>query len=163
MSIFETILLLVAAAVLLLSLAASNYRGAGWVVAISIDLVVSTAYWRADLPYADAFTAVCDFSVCAAIYCFGRYRWELQTFLLYQLSMLVSIVDFGAAIWAPGWIDHDSYSSVLEAINYIAFILVGGVSSFALAARFDVSLYRPWLWLRPSVFPLFSENYRHEE
>lgn len=160
MSVYETTLLLVATAVLVLSILAGNHRGAAWVVAIVADLMLSTAYWRADLPYGDVVTALCDFTVCVMVYCLGRYRWELHLFLLYQFSMLVSVIDLGAMIWAPAWIDHDTYSSVLEVVNYIAFFMIGGVSSFAFSDRLDVAVFRPWRWLRPAVFPLFSEERR---
>lgn len=144
MSIYETMLLMTATAVILLSLFAGNIRGSTWVALIAIDLVVTTAWWRAGLPYGDAFTAVFDFSICAAIYFFGRHRWELYVFLIFQCSMLVSIIDLAAMIWAPGWIDHDVYSSVLEILNYLAFITTGTVSGFIFANRSDVSALRAW-------------------
>lgn len=157
MSIYESILLFAAGGVMLLSLFASNPRGALWCAAIVIDLVVSTAYWRSGQPYADVFTGLCDFSVCIFIYFLGRWRWELGLFLLFQLSLLTSICDFAASLWAPGWIDHDTYSSVLESINYLSFLLVGGVSGLALAGAAGFAR-QPWRWLRPSVLPLFGQN-----
>ena len=157
MSIYEAALLIVGGAVLLLSLGARNWRGAVWVAAIMADLIISTAYWRANLPYGDVFTGACDFSVCLSIFTFGRWRWELGLFLLYQFSLLISIIDLGAAIWSPGWIDHDTYSSLLEAVNYIGFLGVGGISGLALGSGSRLTR-SPWRWLRPAFLPLFVKD-----
>lgn len=157
MSIYESLLLFAAGAVMLLSLFAGNPRGALWCAAIVIDLVVSTAYWRSGQPYADVFTVACDFSVCVFIYFLGRWHWELGLFVICQAALLTSICDFAASLWAPGWIDHDTYSSVLELLNYLSFLLVGGVSGLALVGAGGPSRV-PWRWLRPSVLPLFGKN-----
>lgn len=157
MSIYESILLITGTAAMLLSLLAGHKRGALWIAAIMIDLVVSTAYWRADLPYGDVFTAVCDFSVCVLIFLFGRWRWELRLYLLMQFSVLISICDFAASLWSPGWIDHDTYSSMLEAVNYLAFIGVGGIGAFALAAG-SLPAGKPWTRFRPSYLPLLAQG-----
>lgn len=160
MSIYEAALLLLGTAVMLLSLSAANYRGMIWVAVILVDLMLSTAYWVDDLPYADAFTAGCDFTVCVLVYVFGRHWFELWIMLLFQFSMLVSIVDLAAMIWAPGWIDHDTYSSMLEAVNYVALLMIGGVSGYAFSDRWDIPAFRVWHWLRPAGFPLFPQSAR---
>lgn len=160
MSDYELYMLMVGTACFVLSLVAGNQRGMVWIAAICCDLIVSTWYWRAGLPFADAVTGTLDFSVCAAIYCFGRHQWELHIWLLFQLSMLASIADAGSVLFAGAGIDHDAYSAVLELINYLAFILIGGVSSYALAGRRNIGLYRPWRWLRPAGFPLLAEKRR---
>lgn len=161
MSFWETMQLMVGAAALFVALLCRDNRSMLWVLAISLDLVVSTAWWRAELPYPDAFTAVCDFSVCIALYLIGRYRWELWLFLIYQFSMLVSIVDFAMSIGRAGLVDHDIYSSVLEACNYGAFLLIGGTAGLAADGRFNLSTRLPWRWLRPSALPLFPQGQRN--
>lgn len=144
MSGYEFAQLLVAAATLLLALFAGQVRGALWVLAIVLDLAMSTAWWVHDLPYGDVFTAGCDFAICILIYLFAGFRWELWLFRLYTASVLISLIDLAASIWAPVWIDHDTYSIGLEIINYSAFILIGGVSAFAFNSRFNVRAFDHW-------------------
>ena len=134
----------VATAVVLLSLFAGQTRPAFWVLAIVIDLALSTTWWTHGLPYGDVFTAGCDFTLCVLIYIFAANLYERWVFILYQCSMLVSIIDLGASIWAPGWLDHDTYSSALEVINYLAFVILGGVSGFAFNNRFDSRAFSAW-------------------
>lgn len=156
-SVYELAQLFAAAGVLILALLANNYRGAGWIVALTIDLMVSTASWKAGYPYAAAVTGSADFLLCIAIYCFAMHRWEMWVFLLYQFSMLVSIVYLGTQIWGGGLvIDHDAYSSVLEAVNYSALLIIAITSGMSLASTHrDSAAFRPWRWLRPAGFPLF--------
>lgn len=157
MSIFEIALISVGTAVLLLSLFAKNTRGAFWVAAILVDLVLSTAYWRSGLPYADVTTALCDSAICVLVYLFGMHRWELWVFLLFLSSFVVSMVDLGVSIRTPGGMDHDTYSSMLEAINYVSFLLVGGISGLALAGGSDFPS-APWRVFRPAFLPLLSQR-----
>lgn len=144
MSIFEVAQLMFATAVLLLSLFAGQVRGAAWVLAIVLDLAASTSWWTHGLPQADLFTAGCDFAVCILIYLFAAHRWELWLFRLYMVSVLVSIIDLAANIWAPGWLDHDTYSIALEVINYAAFMTIGGTAGYAFNDRFDVRAFAEW-------------------
>lgn len=135
MSIYETLLLLTATAVLLLSLTASSYRGAWWIVVIMSDAVISDVYVGTGFPVPDAFMATCDLSVCAVLYYLAAHRWEVWLLLVMQTSMLVSLLHLGASIAAPDWIDQEDYLLVLEIINYAAIILIGGVSGFVIARR----------------------------
>lgn len=143
MSIYEATLLFVGMIAGFLCLVGRNRRAAVWVSAIMVDLVLSTAWWRAGLPFGDVFTGACDFSVCIAIFIFGRWRWELRLYILFQFSVLISLCDFAASIWSPEWIEHDVYSSFLELVNYLAFISLGGIGAFALASG-SVPPYRVW-------------------
>lgn len=149
MSIYEALMLLAASAVFALALASMNWRGALWIAAIVVDLYASTLWWTNDLPFGDVATAACDFTLCVLIYFLARYIWELWLFLLFQLSVLVSIVDLASGIAAPGWLGHDTYSTALELINYLAFIVVGSVSGFAIANRFNALAFRPWRRVLP--------------
>lgn len=144
MSVFETIFLMAATAVLLLSLSGAHVRGTIWVLAIAFDAVISDAYSNAGLPFPEAFMAGCDFFVCVALYYIAAHRWELWLFLIMQFSMLVSIVYLANEVWAPGWIGEDTYLTVLEFVNYAAILLVGGVSGFVIADRQDGIAFRPW-------------------
>lgn len=147
MSIFEVAQLLVAVAVLLIALFSGQIRAGFWIVAIVLDLAVSTNWWTHGLPNGDVFTAGCDFALCIMIYVFAADQWERWLFRLYTLSFLISTIDLGASIWAPEWIDHDTYSIALEAVNYAAFLLIGGVSGFAFNDHFDHSAFDPWIRL----------------
>lgn len=144
MSVYELLVLTVAIGVFLLSIIGGNIRGAAWITAICFDVVLSDAYSTSGLPYPEAAMAVLDFSVCIAIWFFAAKRWELWLFVLLQFSMLVSIVDLGAGIISPGWIDRELYLLVLELINYAVLLLIGGVSGFAIAGRIGGGAFAPW-------------------
>lgn len=144
MSAFEILVMLVAAAVFMLSLAANNVRGMVWVVIIATDIALSDVYLSAGFPYPEAVMTLLDFAVCVAIWFAGSYIWERRLYILMQFSMLVSIVDLGGAIVSPGWIDRELYLLILELINYAVLILIGGVSGFAISGRIAGHTFRPW-------------------
>lgn len=159
MSVYEIMQIAAAGVVILLSLWASNGRGAVWICAILLDMMLSTWAWTSGHPYAAVITAACDFTLCIAIYQFGRNRWEQWLFLLYQFSMLTSIFAHAASIFAPGWMDHDTYSSILEAVNYSAFLLIGTISGIHIASdREDILALRPWRRIRALVLPSLRED-----
>lgn len=158
MSVYETMQLALALIVVGLSLWARNNRGAAWIVAICVNLAISTAAWVNGVPYSAAIVAALDFSLCVLIYQFGRNRWERWMFLLYQFSMLVSILYLGALTWAPGYVDHDLYSTLLEAVNYSAFLLIATISGIRIASHDrDRAAFRPWRRLRLLVLPAFRD------
>jgi hypothetical protein len=158
-SIYETLQLAVAAFVLALSIAAGNRRGALWVVAIVVNLMLSTAAWVVHVPYAAAVVAVLDFSLCVLIYQFGRNRWEQWMFLLYQFSMLVSILYLATMVWAPGYVDHDLYSTILEGVNYFSFLLIGTISGIQITSHDrDRFAFRTWPRIRALVLPALRDE-----
>jgi hypothetical protein len=135
-----------------------NPRGIAWIAAITADLLASTAYWRADLPYAEVFTGLCDAAICFGIYFIGRYRWEMWLWRLYQGSVLISILYLGAHVFRVPSIDQDVYSSMLEAVNWIALISIGGASVLQKAGPPSVVAFSPWRRFRGAVYFIYRED-----
>ena len=158
MSIFELSLIIGAAVTALVS--RGNPRGVAWVAAITADLILSTAYWRADLPYAEVVTGCCDALICFGIYFIGAYRWELWLWRLYQVSVLISFLYLATHVFGLSSVSQDIYSSMLEAVNWIAFLSIGGISMLNRTGPSNAPAFRPWRRLRASWLTLYEETGR---
>ncbi|TXH09165.1 MAG: hypothetical protein E6R03_17145 [Hyphomicrobiaceae bacterium] len=160
MSDYEIAQLIAAGAALIPCWMSRNLRGAGWVLAISLNLVLSTAVWTNGLPYPAAIVAIIDCLLFVAIFQLGRNVWEKWLFILYQGSMLVSIIRLAMDIWAPGEANHALYSSLLEICNYAAFLVIGSISGIkATSNDFRARLaFTPWRRLAFLVFPAFRDD-----
>lgn len=159
MSVFELALIIGAAITAIIS--RRNPRGVAWVAAITADLIASTAYWRADLPYAEVFTAMCDASICFGIYFIGRYRWEMWVWRLYQVSLLISFLYLGVHVFGLSSVSQDDYSSLLEIVNWIAFLSIGGISirqSWWTNAAPFLSPWSRWRRVHFTWFSLYDET-----
>jgi hypothetical protein len=99
-----------------------------WIAAGAASFVASTAYARHGLPLPSLFTALCDAAVCLAIYTFARQRWELGTYRLFQLSVLVSIVFLGMVLFKPSAASSFWYVTALEGINWAVLLLITGTA-----------------------------------
>lgn len=159
MSPFEFWLIVGGLCVMLVSF--RNPRGAAWIMLILADLIGTTAYWKAGLPYGEVITGGADALVCLGIYFAGKFRWEMIVYLLFQASFMVSLIYLGLHTFGIIAIDQDAYSSVLEAINWLAFLAIGGNSALQLFGRNNVDLpyfSRPWRRrFSALVFPAYRE------
>ena len=155
MSIYELSLIVCAAIVAMIS--RRNPRGVAWVAAITADLIATTAYWRSGLPYAEVFSGLNDAAICFGTYFIGRYRWEMWLWRLYQTSVLINIVYLACHFFGVGSVTQDVYSTLLEVVNWTAFLSIGGISAQWIGAV-DAVAYRPWRRVRGPVFSLYREN-----
>lgn len=109
-----------------------------WIGALAASFVVSVTYlylvpqgygpdgsWRAP---ASLIAGLCDASVAAMIYWFGKRRWE--TVGLYSLVLLSVAVNLlyatGELFYFPPIPPREVYAIILEIINYAALLLIGG-------------------------------------
>lgn len=111
-----------------------NLRGLAWIGALALDYAISVAYWRTGLPWGEVVTAACDASVCFVIYHYYRQRWELVVYGAFLASLAVDIFFLAGnlAVNTP-WgrmisISQDTYGSLLELLNLLALLSIGGVS-----------------------------------
>ena len=128
-----------------------NWRAIGWLVALQVSIAVSVAYWNAGWPYGELVAGTTDAAVCLLIYFFGRYQWEMWIWRLSQLSVAVNCFYLAGNIGIFYNIPHDVYSSILEAINWVAILSIGGT---AILSRLDIdvgSAHRPWQRLRGAL------------
>lgn len=101
-----------------------------WILAGAVSFVFSTAWQRYDLPFHPAFTLACDACVCLAIYFFGREKWEIALYRIFQASVLTSLVFLVGPIEIAGHtfnMGHYGYVVFLEAWNWAALLVIGGM------------------------------------
>lgn len=109
-----------------------------WIGLAAIDYAVSVTYWRLDLPYAEGFAGVCDALVCLSVYFLAKERWELVIYRLFQVSVAVNFLFLAGNLGIFYKIDIDSYSILLEALNWLTLLLVGGMGlADRVGARLD--------------------------
>lgn len=127
----------------------SNPRGVVWVGAAALDFIVSTAYWRSGFGYPEAVAGVCDVAVCLAVYSIGRQQWEMWVWRLFQTSLAINVLYLAGNLGIFRSIPHDAYASMLEAINWLLLLLIGGMSALQRIGAYDYAgAHRPWDRLR---------------
>lgn len=105
-------------------------RAVLWIGVGAACFAITTAWARYGLPYPPAFTAACDAAVCLLIYFFGKRRWEMRLWNLFQCSVMVSIL-YLAGIIGPKW----AYVAALELVNWLALLLIAGTAITARAGE----------------------------
>lgn len=158
MSLYEIAFLLVASGILMLSAFARNVRGVIWVTAIMADVVLSDVYVQYGYPISDGFMACADLLVCGALYYVAAHRWELWLWMTMLASAAISIFHLGVSIDSPGLFGMEDYLTALEACNYVAILIIGGVSGFVFADRQGGVAFRPWRRIAAFVHPLYRES-----
>lgn len=129
MSWVDKIYLAVAAGALLSS--ARNPRGALWVLFLTASFFVSGAFWRAT-GAGELFTFLCDTGVALAMYAFGRYRWEAYLLIIQTCMVITSLL-----YTAFPELGLETYQIALEALNAVAFFLIGITGWRVFAGRTD--------------------------
>jgi len=110
-----------------------------WIGCLAASFIVSVAYlynapqgytggslW-AWWPPSSVIAGLCDVAVCLALRAWGVRLWESLLFTLMLFSVAVNIA-YSASIllnWPP-IPPQEAYAIILEAINYIALIIIGG-------------------------------------
>lgn len=156
MSVWNVILLSGVAAAALV--AWGSWRYLAWLAAIVASYGMSVAYWDAHGPYAEVVTALGDGLIVAAIAGRARYLWELAIGLLYLVSMAVSMAYLANNIVGAHTLDHVLYSSLLEAINLVAALTLGGLAAFDKAGMVNGVAFRPWLHIFGIVRPAYARR-----
>lgn len=90
----------------------------GAVVAIACDV-----FYAYNLPYPAAFTLACDALMCLTIHWFAREKWETGLFLIFQLSVLISLLKLASVIDG-----EDTYRLALELVNWAALFMIAGTA-----------------------------------
>lgn len=112
-----------------LALSIGNLRAWGWLAAIATSYAISAIWWRVGLPGPAFIGGALDALICLGIYFWGRLRWEMVVWRLFQLSVLVNLItlagDYGYILALP----HGVHSTILEAINWLALAWIGGTGA----------------------------------
>jgi len=111
-------------------------RGLAWVLVAAGAYLVTSTYWRAGGPEPALFSGVVDGAACLAIYLWGRYRWELLIWRMFQFMILVNIARLagihGFIPAAPAYL----YSTAFEITNVLIALVSGGIAT-VIGARTD--------------------------
>lgn len=145
---------------LVLASAASyrNPRGILWLGLAAIDFIASTAYWRSGLPYAEGIAGACDAAVCLAVYFAGRERWEMGVWRLMQVSVAINFLYLAGNIGVFGAIPHEVYSIMLEAVNWLLILFIGGMGIMQRIGVSNAGAHRPWSRVRRFGMALRAER-----
>lgn len=126
-----------------------NPRGIAWIIAGAISYTVSVIYWRSGLPLPEGVAGTLDALVCVAIYARAREQWELSViWRLFQTSVAVNFLFLAGNIGVFPRISIDLYSAILEALNVLVLLSIGGWS-FAQMAGWSNGLDRSRLSRNP--------------
>jgi hypothetical protein len=142
MSVFQIIMLCAVLAIAWVS--RRNWRGLVWLAALVLNYLVTSTYWRMGGQNAEMVAGLADAAVCIAIYLAGSRQWEMWVWVCFLASLLVNFLYLANNLLAPGAIPHDIYSSVLEALNITALIVIGGVSASLEGGYSNGWASRPW-------------------
>lgn len=156
MSVFNLIILSAATAAALV--AWGHWRYVAWLSALVGSYALSVIYWDFKGPYAEVVAALCDGAIVSLVIWRARYIWELWFGLIFLTSMFVNMVYLSSNLIGGNVIDHVVYSSALEALNFIAISLVGGVAAFDKAGIINGLAFRPWVHFFGIVRPVYSRS-----
>lgn len=102
-------------------------RALAWIAAGATNFVLTASYEAAELPYHPAFTGFMDASMCVGIYFFGKHKWEMMLWRVFQGSVLISILRLLGVIHS-----HYDYIVALEVCNWLALFVIGGTKALQL-------------------------------
>lgn len=133
-------------------------RAVLWVVAAAVSFTISTIYWRLNGPYAEAVGGFCDAGVVLAIYFIAKQKWEMAMWRLFQTSVAINFVYLGGNLGIFPHIDHELFSAFLEAINWLALLMVGGMGLMQRFGIDDVYAHRSRRGLRGALHSLRAQR-----
>lgn len=120
-----------------------------WIALGAVNALACNIFYAYNLPYPAAFTLALDAVMCLTIHWFARERWELGLFVIFQFSVLVSILHLASVIDGD-----DTYRLTLELVNWAALLMIagtailGGAGGHVLYDRWDRYIRRAYFYLR---------------
>ncbi len=141
MTVIDTIYLLIAGAVALLSI--RNPRGVIWVAAFTAAYFASGIYWRMRGGSPELVAGLYDALIVTLIVIFWRQLWELWVGVAALLCLAVNILYLINNLSGAGLVNHEVYSITLELLNLIALLTIGGVSAFVQKGSTDGRAFYP--------------------
>lgn len=150
LSIYQVIMLALIAAALIVSW--HFPRAFIWLLLIGASYLISSTWWRSDLPLPELVAGLCDAAICIGVLLMVRQQWELWVWAIFLASLGVNIVYLVNNL-TEGLLSHGIYSAILEVLNVIAIFLIGLTSAFEAAGKTDGIAFRPWRALLGFVLP----------
>ncbi|MUO85561.1 hypothetical protein [Agrobacterium vitis] len=143
-----------------------------WICAGVASFALSTWWARSGFEFPPAFTLLCDATVSLSIYFFGRERWEDRLADIFRLSVFVSLVYLTGPITVFGLtieFSHYAYVTLLELINWLALILIGGTAVMDRVNGYENGFGHLWsrhfhrsdlAWRKARVNPPFTKVWK---
>lgn len=114
-----------------------NRRALAWIACGALSFALTLAWEYSELPYHAGICALADTAQCLLIYFFGRYKWELALYRVWQASILLGIMRFFGAITS-----QYVFVLSLELCNWAALAVI--VAPKYTAKLSDVAPDWPW-------------------
>lgn len=142
-----------AAGVVALSILARNWRVFIWLPLIAASYLGADFAWRSGFSplHASALTAIGDGAVCLGFYFWGRQRWEMWIWRLYQVSCGISIYYAAAHLSLVPSPSHNAYSYMLEAVNALSLLTMLGTGVTRWVGMGNGAAVRPDRHVHPFV------------
>jgi len=141
MTVIDTIYLLIAGAVVLLSI--TNRRGILWVAAFAVAYFASGIYWRLGGGVPELVAGLYDAAIVVLVLVLARQLWELWVGAAAFLCLAVNFIYLINNLSGISIINHEVYSIALELLNLIALLTIGGVSAFVQKGSTDGIAFHP--------------------
>ena len=141
-----------------LAFSVGHRRAWGWLLSAAASYIVSTIYWRSGQPYGAFIAGMCDALVCLAVYFFAALKWEMAVYRLFQLAVGVNFYYLGVTLGIFPSLSHNDYAVILEIINWLALLLIGGSGALQVAGATDApdAVSRPWYSVHRLVLSLYG-------
>lgn len=94
-----------------------------WISLGAVNAIACDIFYAYNLPYPAAFTLACDALLCLTVHWFARERWELGLFVIFQFSVLISVLRLWSVIDG-----EDTYRLALELCNWAALLMIAGTA-----------------------------------
>lgn len=104
----------------------NDRRMLSWISIGAGVFLATSAYSRAGGWNPAFMSALADGAVCLLIYAFGRYKWEMTLWRLFQTFLLVHIVFLAGIHGLSFTVPEPAYHSALEVINILVVLTIGG-------------------------------------
>ena len=128
---------MLSAGMTLAALICRNQRALLWILCSALSFALTLAWERSQLPYHAGVCALSDAFQCILIYHFGRYKWELALYRVWQVSVLLGIMRFFGFITS-----QYGFVTALELCNWAALAVI--VAPKYTASLSDVA--PDWSW-----------------
>lgn len=156
MDAYQSALMFAAVMMASLCICARNWRGMLWIGIGVLNFIITAYYEHLGYQQHPVFTAFADGVVCLSIFMIGKYKWELLLYLVYQGSVLVSILQF-LGLTAG----HYSYIVALEFCNYLALAVIGMWSSALMVGDGTSAPWSPRGVVYRFIYSLFSAEQKN--
>jgi hypothetical protein len=133
-------------------------RALVWLALGAGVFVASSVYWRMGGPHPELLAGALDAGVCLAIYFYGRQRWEMWVWRLFQVMLLVNMMHLAGSIGIFYDISRTAYAITLEVMNWLVILLIAGTGILQRVGYDYGGVTGPWRGVRGVVHTLCEKR-----